>query len=232
MSFAGGFLLANAINRSELNDLKAENSRLKVANSNGGDSQESVLSAEEIGSKIAEADANPANFQFQKDLGLALYKYASMKQDPALIKEAARLLDRANKLQSGDHDVVLGLANANFDIGYFEKNDNALANAREFYEQSLKQSPNDAEVRTDMALTYLFSEPPDNAKSVSLLKDSLKYDPRLEKTYEFLIQALIRENNLPEASDYLARLKKLNPQNTAAAALSSRISGTEPASQK
>lgn len=98
VSFVGGFLLANALNRSELNALRAENERLKTSSNESTENQTGLaLSDEEIREKIAEADRNPNNYPFQKNLGLALYRYAAMKQDADLLAEAGRFLSRALK---------------------------------------------------------------------------------------------------------------------------------------
>ena len=85
ISFGGGFLLANALNRNEISTLQAENARLKTAQDTQKQNEaELSLSGDEIKQKIAEADQNPTNFAFQKSLGMALYNYASMKQDTDL----------------------------------------------------------------------------------------------------------------------------------------------------
>src|SRR5688572_2432592 len=83
ISFIGGFLLANAFNRSELDALRAENARLK--NDRTQTTSQPDLTADEIRQRIAEADQNPDDFSFQKNLGIALYRYAAMKQDAELL---------------------------------------------------------------------------------------------------------------------------------------------------
>src|SRR5437870_806004 len=116
--FIGGFLLANGLNRSELTSLRTENEQLKTGavdeSKNSGDQ---ALSNDEIKSKVAEADKNPDNFAYQKNLGVALYRYAAMKQDVDLLTETARILTRANTLDAKDYDVLVALGNAHFDIG-------------------------------------------------------------------------------------------------------------------
>jgi hypothetical protein len=57
-----------------------------------------LLSDEEIDAKIAEADSNPENLQFQKGLGVALYRYGAMRQDVAVIDKALKILERAHQL--------------------------------------------------------------------------------------------------------------------------------------
>ncbi len=118
VSFFGGFLLANALNRSELNTLRAEIERLKTSpNASSQNNSELSLSEEEIRRKIAEADKNPDNSNFQKNLGLALYRYAAMKQDADLLSEVTRLLTRANQKDKQDYDVLITLGNTYFALG-------------------------------------------------------------------------------------------------------------------
>jgi tetratricopeptide (TPR) repeat protein len=225
LSFAGGFFLANAINRSELNSLRSENERLTTTQADVQKKEsDSALSDDEINAKLAEADQNPQNFDYQKQLGLALYKYGSMKQDAELISNSIRLLERADSLRNTDHDVILGLGNAYFDIGYFKKENEGLEKARGYYERALKQNPTDAEVKTDLALTYFLFDPPDDEKAIAGFKEALKIDPKLEKPLEFIIQSLLRANRKVEAAEYLAQLKKTNPNSDAIGGLTSKLS--------
>ncbi|HTK38168.1 MAG TPA: hypothetical protein VL325_06725 [Pyrinomonadaceae bacterium] len=224
LGFAGGFFLANAINRTDINNLRAENERLKT---NQADEQnktsDSSLTNDEIASKIAEADQQPQNFDFQKRLGLALYKYGAMKQDADVIGRSISLLQRAAGLKNDDHEVIVGLGNAHFDIGYFKKQNDQLQQARGFYEQALKQMPTDAEIKTDLALTYFLTDPPDDEKAVTGFREALKIDPKQEKALEFIIQSLIRTNKKDEAAGDLDELKKANPNNDAIAGLTAKL---------
>jgi Cytochrome c biogenesis factor len=224
LSFMGGFFLANAINRSELTGLRTDNERLKNAQvGQDNKEQDSTLSGDEINAKLAEADQNPQNFDYQKNLGLALYKYGSMKQDTDLITSSIRLLERADSLRDNDQEVITGLGNAWFDIGYFQKDNDALEKARGFYARALKQSPADAEIKTDLALTYFLSDPPDDEKAIAGFKESLRLDPKLEKPLEFIIQSLIRTNRRSEAAEYLAQLKKSHPNSDAIDGLTAKL---------
>ena len=182
ISFFGGFLLANALNRNELNTIRAEIERLK--NSSPQDKSEVSLSDEEIRQKIAEADKNPENFNFQKNLGLALYRYATMKQDAQLLAEVARLLTRANQKDEKDYEVLITLGNCYFDIGYIKKNNENLTKAREFYQKALTQKPNDVDVRTDLGLTYFLVNPPETDKALAEFQKSLQTNPKHEKTLQ------------------------------------------------
>lgn len=214
ISFIGGFILANALNRNEISNLQTENGRLKnVQDTAKQNEQELTLSSEEISKKIAEADQNPENISFQKNLGIALYNYASMKQDAELLSEISRLLIRAYKDNPEDTDVAVTLGNIYFDIGYLKKNNENFTKAREFYQKALEQKPNDANIRTDLGLTYFLINPPETDKAIAELQKSLLIDSKHEKTLQVLTQALLSQNKNAEAEKYLERLKQVNPNN-------------------
>ncbi len=214
LSFAGGFLLANALNRSDLNALKAENERLRnIQDEKLLTESETSSSDEEIRGKITEADQNPTNFDFQKNLGIALYRYATMKKDAEMMLDAARLLTRVYENDKKDYDVIVMLGNIFFDIGYFKKDNAKFVAAREFYQKALEQNPNDADVRTDLGLTYSLATPPEKESAIAEFQKSLKVNPRNEKALEALTEALLSENKTAEAENYLAKLKQVNENN-------------------
>lgn len=211
ISFIGGFILANAFNRNELDELRAENSRLKSAPEKSAQNQsELALTEEEIRQRIAEADQNPDDFTYQKNLGLALYRYAAMKQDANLLTQIEKILRRANRLNDKDYDVIIALGNLQFDLGYIKKNNENFAAAREFYATALGQNANDVNVRTDLALTYFLQNPPDNARAVEEFKKSLQINPKHEKSLLFIAQALLQIGDKTGAESYLGKLKEVN----------------------
>lgn len=233
VSFAGGFLLANGINRSELNNLRGENERLKNnQNSNNTDNSELSLSDAEIRQKIVEADNNPNNLAFQKKLGMALYRYAAMKQDTELLAEVARLLNRFNEKNPKDLDVTVTLGNIYFDIGYFKKDNGQFQKARELYQKALEQKPDNADVRTDLGLTYFLTIPSENEKAIAEFQKSLQTNPAHEKTLQVIVQALLNENKTAEAEKFLAKLKEVNAENQTLPELETKIAQIKSNPQK
>jgi tetratricopeptide (TPR) repeat protein len=213
-SFVCGFLLANTLNRNELNMLRAENEHLKNTQTvSQANESENTLSDEEIRQKIAEADQNPNNFAFQKGLGLALYRYAIVKQDTNSFEEVGRLLKRANEINPKDYDVIVALGNLNFDIGYYKKDNQKFQQAREFYQMALEQKPNDADVRTDLGLTYFLTNPPETEKAIVEFQKSLITNPKHEKTLQVLTQAFLSQDKTKEAEKYLELLREVNQNN-------------------
>jgi tetratricopeptide (TPR) repeat protein len=214
VSFVAGFMLANTINRSELTMLRAENDRLKrdPAPDQGGN-QEPTLSPEEIKAKIAEADANPSNFSFQRDLGGALYRYAAFKQDVNLITEANRILVRANVLNSKDFDVTLALAHSFFDIGYYNKKNEDFHKAREYYVKALEMKPRDVEVQTEIAMTYYLLDPPDFDRAIAEFQESLRIDPKHLKSLQFLADSYAKTGKTADAQKTLVILREVDPKN-------------------
>ncbi len=220
----GGFLLANTLNRGELSTLRSENERLKAQNGSEGSS----LNDSEINATIAKADQNVSDLTIQRNVGVAIYRYAAMKQDVALLQQSVRILTRAFDLEPDDYDVMLTLGNAHFDIGYFSKDNNALAKSREFYSKALAVKADDVNVRTDVGLTYFLETPPDYARSITEFRRSLDKDPKHEKTLQFMIQAMAKQSNYAEASKYLEQLRAVNPQNKALQELTAMLSDQQP----
>lgn len=213
LSFIGGFLVANTINRGELAILRGENERLKNTQSPQAGPTELTLTNEEIDKKIAEAEQNSSNFEFQRNLGLALYRYGAMKQDPDLIDKAISVLERANSLNASDYDVMVGLGNAYFDRGYMRKDNAAFETSRTVYLKALEQKPADKDVRTDLGLTYFLQQPPDYAAAIKNFKQNLDSDPRHERSLQFMVQSLSKSGKNDEAAKYYATLRSINPSN-------------------
>lgn len=228
LSFIGGFILANALNKTELETLRTENSRLKT-NSATSDSKESEtsLSDEEIRNKLAEADQNPSNFQVQKTFGTALYQYGAMKQDAKLIAESARLLERAYQNNPADKDTAITLGHAYFDVGYYNKNNENLAKARQIYTKVLENSPKETDIRNDLGLTYFLQTPPDLEKAATEMKKALETNPKHEKSLLFLVQIYIKQNKMQDAESYLVKLKEINPNTPSLADIQQQLAKSE-----
>lgn len=209
ISFIGGFILANALNKTELEKLREEN--LRLTRNQSESPAEADLSADEIRQRIDEADRNPKNFSFQKGLGIALYRYGTMKKDTALLADVARILERAYELNPKDYEVLTALGNLHFDSAFIKNEPKDYEKARQFYEKALQQRPGDVDVRTDYAITFYLDDPPKNQKAIEELFKSLEDNPKHEKTLQFLIQALLREGKKQEAENYHRTLSEVNP---------------------
>lgn len=215
VSFAGGFLLSNSLNRKEISSLKAENARMTQSGiGNSRSSATPELSKEEIRKKIVDAEENQNNFTFQKELGLALYRYAIMKRDQELVSEVVKLLERANKLNPKDYEVLVSLGNAHFDIGRQKEDDASLKKAREFYQDALDINPHDVAVRTDLGLTFAVAAPAEYRIAIDEYKKALKTDPKNEKGLQLIIKALLKLKHKEEAAKYLITLRNIHSQNT------------------
>lgn len=236
ISFAGGFFLANALNRKEIDSLTAENGRLKSASqtTQGEETGDApVLSDEEIQQKLDEADKNPENAEFQKNLAMALYRYAAMKRQPKWLKDVSRLLTRVYEKNPKDYNTLVSLGNiyldtaleiAQTDIIETKADTNkSLEKAGEFYQKALQINPDDEDVRIDLGLTFMNSHPPESDKAFSEFQKVLKANPKNQKALENITKVLIDRGNLTEAENYLNNLKKINPNNENITDLQNRL---------
>ncbi len=219
----GGFLVANGINKSELSELRTKATQPPSSGSNSGPRDETSIGDDEIKAKIAQADGDPGNFEFQKDLGRALYRYASMKNDRTLAAEARRILERAYSIDPKNYDVIVDLGNAYFDAAYDSKDQASFTKAQQLYQKALAIRPGDADVRTDMGISYLLTEPPEYKTAVEEFQKVLKPNPGHERALQFATQAYVQMGNWAEAAKSLERLKNINPKNANIDSLAAQI---------
>ena len=223
VGFFGGFWLANSLNRSAMNSAVPEKPAA-ASNSNTRKSNDDTdLTDDEIKAKIAEADKNAGNFAFQKDLGTALYRYSTMKQDLNLLVESARILNRANSLKANDIDVLTALGHAHFDIGFAKKDAAEYQKAREIYTIALEVKPADPDISTDLGLTWFLQEPPSYDKAVAQLQKVIDANPQHTRSMQFLVRVLIKQNKIPEAEKALEKLKSVDPNYNAIPELNSEL---------
>lgn len=213
--FAIGFFVANSLNRGEVDELRRQLEQLKTRTESQSKDRDAALSEEEIRAKIAEADANPDDVGFQTNLGIALYRYGSMKRDAALIREAGRLLDRANSLEANNFDVLAGLGSVNFDLGYIAGENDKFAASRGFYQKASNLRPSDSSIRTNIGLTYFLSKPPEIESALLSFEDSLKVNPNDERALEYIVRSLASLNRESEARGFFERLRAVNSANPA-----------------
>lgn len=225
LGFVGGFLIANALNRSQIDKLLAENSRLEKSAADPQTNQEELtLTEAEIKERLTEAENNSKDFGFQKGLGLALYSYAAKKQDAKLLAEVAKLLERAHNLNPDDYQVLVSLGNVDFDLGQINKDSGRNLKAREAYQKARLKNPKDTDVITDLGMTYLLSDPPDLKQAEEYLRKALEQSPNNERALQFMTQTQITAKNIDEAGKFLARLKSINPTNPGMRDLEAQIS--------
>jgi tetratricopeptide (TPR) repeat protein len=226
--FIAGFIVANKLNASEINTLRGQSApQTQPANSASSNSNDDSLAPAEIEAKIAEADKNPTNFSYQKNLGISLYRYGAMKQNEDLIERSMTILERANSLDGKDFEVLVALGNAQFDIGFFKKDRAMFDKARVSYNGALAIKPADADVRTDLGISYFVQEPPDYDRAVTELQKVLAADPKHDRAMQFLVQVYAKQGKIPEAEKMLGNIIALNPSNPAIADLRLAISNAK-----
>lgn len=220
ISFIGGFLLANSLNRKDLDALRTENAQLKNAPTKSDDA---TLADEEIRKKIEEADRNATDFEFQKNLAIGLYRYSGMKQDAKFLPDVVRLLKRAGELNPQDYETIVALGNVHLDLGQINKDNAAIEQSREFYRQALSIKNTDADVQNDLGLTYFFAAPPQAEQAIAEYEKALQMNPKHEKAIENLIRAHLSLRKIKEAEDFLNKLKQINPSSEILPELAAQI---------
>lgn len=232
--FSLGFFLANSAHRSlgTTGDVRSSKNMSRAdgsANVNGDakdpNAQPAELTDADIRDAIATADAKPKDIALQQKLGMSLYQYVGYTQNTKFLPEAARLLKRAYAANSEDRDLQIVLGHVLSDMGHTGKVE-SYVEARTYYLKALA-TQDDADVRTDLGSTYLFSEPSDPKRAIVEYRKSLALDPRHESTLENLAAALIATGNSSEAKTRIDELAGINPSNPALASLRSRLVQTQ-----
>jgi tetratricopeptide (TPR) repeat protein len=167
--------------------------------SNGVADQQRLESAAQAAVKAARE--NPSDYEAQMNAARASFQTERLD-------DVLEFLLRANTLKPEQLEPVVALGNVNYDTG------NYLA-AEKWYTAALAKTPDDINVRTDLGLTFLLRNPPDNERALAEFRRSLAIDPKHEPTLQNMVVALTRKGDKEEARATLAKLESLNPANPA-----------------
>jgi tetratricopeptide (TPR) repeat protein len=182
-----------------------------------------ALSPDEIKRAIAVADARPDDVAMQRKLGLGLYGYAQTAAAPDYLPDVARLLARAHEADKSDREVAFALGNTLLALAR-QGDANRLAEARRAFTQLLAQQPDDPDARVALGLTYLFAQPPQNQTAVAEFRRARNLNPQHEGALQGLALALFALKKCDEeATNLVAELARLNPDNPALPDLRRRV---------
>lgn len=166
-------------------------------------------SVPEVSAAIENARQNPNDFEAQMKAAELFYQIQRFEG-------AIEFLKRANELQPENVEVLVNLANANFDAGKYDE-------AEKLYGRVIQKRPEDLNVRTDKALTLLFREPPNYDGAIQELKFVLEKDPKHVLALQNLTVAYTKKADKANASATLTRLEQADPSNSAIARLREEI---------
>ena len=158
---------------------------------------------------IDKAKQNPTDFQAQLDAA-ELY-YQIQRFDGAI-----EFLKKANELQPDNYEVIVQLGNANFDADNYEV-------AEKWYANALEKKPNEANVRTDYGLTFMFRDKPDYDRAISEFSKVLVTDSKHEQALQNLAVAYTKKGDVARAKASLEKLSQASPSNSAIAKLTEDI---------
>ncbi len=210
----GGFLFANSINKAAVNTTASGDPSAMMGGQlpeghpaipADGSSGQGTQNIQEVQSAIDKARQEPDNFDAQlraAELFYQIQRYAG----------AIDFLKQANKLQPDNYEVMVHLGNAHCDQGEYDE-------AQKWYTDALAKKPDDAAVRTDLGLTYLFRPDPDYDRGIAELEKALETDPSRLQTLQNLTIAYTKKGDAAKASAAYAKLEAGDPTNTSLAKL-------------
>ncbi len=212
-----GFFFANSINLKSggaTRPVPAQSRAETPNNSTAAPSSSPELSEAEVREAIATAEKKPEDISLQRNLGLALYRYVGYTQDARYLPDVERFLKRAYDADPKDRDLAIALGNVLFDMG--QHSDPArFKDARIYYQKALELKPDDADVRTDLGLTYYFAKPSEPQRAIVEYRRSLELNAKHEATLQNLAAALIATGNHAEAQKRIDDLQAVNASNPA-----------------
>lgn len=153
----------------------------------------------EVTEALKKAEDNPNDFDAQVNAGDLYYQIQRFD-------EAAKFYERAAKLRPDALEIVIKTGNAYFDGEKYET-------AEKWYTSALAKNPDDANVRTDLGLTFYLRNPPDLDRAIKEYKTSLEKNPNHELTLQNLAVALREKGDTKAAQETLDKLAKVNPNN-------------------
>ena len=203
--FMIGFFFANSVNQTAMvpgiagSATQAQNAALPsghpaVPGANGG-------SIPEVQAAIDRAKQNPTDFDAQ--LKAAELYYQIQRFDSAI-----EFLKKANELQPENYDVLVNLANANFDAGRYEE-------AEKVYTKALAKKADDLNVRTDLGLTFIFRDKPNHDRAIQEFKRVLEADANHVQALQNLTVAYSKKSDKENATATLTRLEQVDAANSA-----------------
>ena len=209
IGFAGGFFLANSINRSAgmmqqpttaaanpglPNQPGAGGMQPPFANMPGGGGAIAMVS-----DAIEKAKNEPDSFESQ-------YNAANMYYQIDRFEEAVKYYEQANRILPDHYQTIVRLGNSSYGLRKYDE-------AARWYARALELQPDDVDVRTDFGTTFFLREQKDLDRAVKEYKTSLEKNPEHEPTLQNLCAVYLEKGDRQGLEETVAKLEKVNPQN-------------------
>ena len=209
IGFAGGFFLANSINRSAgmmqqpttaaanpglPNQPGAGGMQPPFANMPGGGGAIAMVS-----DAIEKAKNEPDSFESQ-------YNAANMYCPIDRFEEAVKYYEQANRILPDHYQTIVRLGNSSYGLRKYDE-------AARWYARALELQPDDGDVRTDFGTTFFLREQKDLDRAVKEYKTSLEKNPEHEPTLQNLCAVYLEKGDRQGLEETVAKLEKVNPQN-------------------
>lgn len=187
------------------------------------DRSDSILSREELEQSIANADNHRSDKKLQRDLGLALFRYAQLEGDTDLLSDVVRLLDRASQEKSlQNKDLYQTLGDSLFILA--KKNDlKKILATRDAYKKALQLDSADADLLINIGLTFESQDPADYRMAIKQYNQALQLKQNYQKGLEFLARVLVKNREIAQAEIVAQKIKLLYPSSNALAELQASI---------
>jgi tetratricopeptide (TPR) repeat protein len=215
-----GFVLANQLFKAELNG-KSVNYTLEKGLGNStafeevGNQKSEVdkLSKYEVNQALKYAEENKGNVKLQESLGIALYQYSVLEQEPEILNQTVILLERARTNQlNPNSNLLMTLGNIYFEMSQRKFNKNNILLARECYQQIIDYNSSDTKALLNIGLTYFYDRPANYKLAIKSYQRALNVNSSDQIVLENLINASILNQDKLELAKAVKQLEQINPQ--------------------
>ena len=210
IGLAGGFFIANTLNREEV--IASSQSTTSDPAQNSVSLDPAGMEAD-VNATLTAADGNPQDFAAQMKAG---DMYAQISR----FERAVEFYKRGVLINPSNFQANIVLANALFDSQKFEE-------AESYYGKALQIEPTNANARTDLGATFVERPDPNYDRAIAEFKAVRQADPSHLPSLYYLGIATLRKGDRSGANSILKELEKAGPTSELAGKLRQNIEATQ-----
>jgi tetratricopeptide (TPR) repeat protein len=216
VGFIISFFLTTSYNKNNAPAASATGPSSAMPAAGGGGNQQAQMA--QVQQTIERAKSNPKDFQAQLDAAKTFYQVNRLPETVEYLTKAYEINPGEFTKQSGNE-----LKGALGFIAIYYSDQKKYDEAERWFNRALEASPNDPEIRIELASTFIQREPPAPDKAIQELQGALKSNPRDAHALGHLVEAYALKKDARGAEDALNNLKGADPANQRLGALQAMV---------
>lgn len=216
IGFSVSFLLTSNYNKSNAPVAASGPAGAMGGAGQAGGSQNQQAMMAQVQQTVERAKNNTKDFQAQLDAAKVFYQINRLP-------ETVEYLKKAYEVSPGEFTKQSDLKGALGFIAIFYSDQKNYDEAETWFRRSLEANPNDAEVRVELASTFIQRQPPAPEKAIQELQVALKSNAKDTHALSHMVEAYALKKDARAADEALNNLKQIDPSNKRIAALQNMI---------